>query len=125
MSTPKRILVVEDDADLRSMFRTALSLEGFEVDIARNGFEALQWIDRDPPDLLILDLGLPDMDGLTVIADLADQSHTRLPVIVVTARTQPLDADVRCVLRKPVTTDRLISVVKDCLGAGARIARPD
>jgi CheY-like chemotaxis protein len=53
------ILVVEDDAPLRSVYRTALRMAGFFVNEAANGLEALRALDADPPDLVVLDLGLP------------------------------------------------------------------
>jgi CheY-like chemotaxis protein len=115
-----RILIVEDDVELRMMLRAALSLQGFDVEWARNGYEALQRIDRHPPDLMLLDLGLPDVDGLTVLEDLAARPDTgRIPVVVVTGSTDPLKhIDVRCILRKPVSPDRVIDVVKGCLAVG-------
>jgi CheY-like chemotaxis protein len=112
-----RILIVEDDVELRMMLRAALSLQGFDVELARNGYEALQRIDRDPPHLLLLDLGLPDVDGLTVLEDIAARPDTRrIPVVVITGSTDPLRSiDVRCILRKPVSPDKVVDVVKDCL----------
>jgi CheY-like chemotaxis protein len=117
----RTILVVEDDADLRQMFRTALAFAGFRVLEAGDGFRALQLLDADPPDLVVLDLGLPVVSGLIVREELAAQVHTRnIPIVVVTASKGPHEGlDVACVLYKPVTTEQLIETVRRCLATGA------
>jgi two-component system KDP operon response regulator KdpE len=61
------VLLVEDDGELRRMFRTALSFAGYRVVEAGDGLVALQVLDATSPDLIVLDLGLPDIDGLEVI----------------------------------------------------------
>ena len=116
------ILIVEDDRDLRKMFRTALVLEGFEVLEAENGFNALWLLDRVlPPDLILLDLMMPVLDGRTVRNELAAQAHLRdIPIVVVTAEPGPhLDLDAACVLRKPVDPENLIRTIRLCLKSGA------
>jgi DNA-binding response OmpR family regulator len=117
----RTILVVEDDADLRQMFRTALAFAGFRVLEAGDGFRALQLLDADPPDLVVLDLGLPVVSGLIGREELAAQVHTRnIPIVVVTASKGPHEGlDVACVLYKPVTTAQLIETVRRCLATGA------
>ena len=112
-----RLLIVEDDVAFRMLLRTALSIEGFDVEVARNGYEALQRIDRNPPQVVLLDLGLPDVDGITVLADLAARPDTRrIPVVVVTGRSDPLDdLDARSILRKPVSPEAVVSVARACL----------
>jgi DNA-binding response OmpR family regulator len=118
---PQRILVVEDDADLRRMFRTALTLAGFAVHDVAVGIEALRYIDLEPPDLIVLDLMLPDMSGLVIRQEIAAHAHTRrIPIVVVTGTSVDLSSlDVACVLRKPVTPDELVRVVLSCLMTGA------
>ena len=115
------ILVVEDDEDLRGLFRIALSMEGYNVVEAGDGMEALRWIDHSPPDLVILDLLLPRVSGLVVQQEIAAQAVTRqIPIVVITGSTMPLDGlDVACVLRKPISPDRLIDTVRSCLAGGA------
>jgi DNA-binding response OmpR family regulator len=114
------ILIVEDDADLRRMFRTALTLAGYRVMEASNGLEALRVLDADPLRAVVLDLGLPIMSGQAVRQEIAAHAHTRdIPVIVVTG--QPGDhqeLDVACVLRKPISPERLLKTVKTCIAAG-------
>jgi CheY-like chemotaxis protein len=111
------VLVVEDDDALRHMYRTALGFAGFEVHEARDGLNALQRIDSDPPDAIVLDLGLPGVDGLVVQQDIAARASTRhIPIIVVTGSGQNLEwLDVQCVLRKPVSLDALVETVQKCV----------
>jgi two-component system KDP operon response regulator KdpE len=79
------ILVIDDDRQIRRMLRTAFELEGFAVRDAANATEGIQAATVKPPDLVILDLRLPDMDGGNVLQQL--RSWTRLPVIVLSVRS--------------------------------------
>jgi two-component system, OmpR family, KDP operon response regulator KdpE len=79
------ILVIDDDRQIRRMLRTAFELEGFAVREAANATEGIQAATVKPPDLVILDLRLPDMDGGNVLQQL--RSWTRLPVIVLSVRS--------------------------------------
>ncbi|MEX1128720.1 MAG: response regulator [Vicinamibacterales bacterium] len=113
---------MEDDEDLRHLFRTALALAGYDVVEARDGLEALRWIDQSPPDLVILDLLLPRISGLVVQQEIAAQVVTRqIPIVVVTGSTLSADGlDVACFLRKPISPDQLIEAVRSCLSSGAK-----
>ena len=115
-----RVLIVEDDVDLRRMFRQALTFVGFDVHQAGDGLEALELLDREVFDAVILDLGLPGLDGHVVSQELSAQAHTRqIPVIVVTGQPGPHEElAVACVLRKPVSTERLIHTVRSCIASG-------
>lgn len=117
----KRILIVEDDNDLRGMFDKTLSIAGFDVLQARSGYEALRTLDSSPPDLVLLDLKLPGIDGFTVHQEIAANAFTRdIPIVIVTASSEDLShMDVACVLRKPVHPDKLVSTVRSCLLKGA------
>ena len=122
----KRILVVEDDADLRRLFRTALSLAGFHVDEAADGVDALRIIENRAPDLVVLDLMLRSLDGMSVQQELAARAVTcDIPIVVVTGSNLDVaGVNVSCVLRKPVMPDQLVETVRHCLvrgvsGAGA------
>lgn len=120
----QRILIVEDDVDLRRMFRLALSLAGYDVEEAGDGLEALQLIENRPPDLVVLDLKLRALDGVSVQQELAARAFTsRIPIVIVTGSDLDTDAlDVACVLRKPVRPDDLVRTVKQCLRAGSPAA---
>lgn len=121
MPVRQTVLVVEDDDDLRRLYRHALSMGGFEVQEARGGFEALRRLASIPPDIVVLDLMMPGVDGFTVRQELAAQAHTRtIPLVVVTGSAENLDhLEVTCLLRKPVAPDELVKVVRKCLAAGA------
>ncbi len=82
--TMGRILVVDDEPQIRRFLRPALSAAGYDVVEAENGAEAIKAVATSAPDLVILDLGLPDMDGKEVIANL--RGWSRLPIIILSAR---------------------------------------
>jgi type II secretory ATPase GspE/PulE/Tfp pilus assembly ATPase PilB-like protein/ActR/RegA family two-component response regulator len=81
------VLLVEDEDQLRRVMRDLLEREGYEVAEARDGVQALDQVDRLAPDLIMLDLNLPGMDGYAVLAQLRSrQATSRIPVIVLTAK---------------------------------------
>ena len=103
------------------MFRTALSLSGFEVLEAPDGIDALYLIEHDRPDLVVLDLTLQRLDGISVQQELAAQAVTRhIPIVIVTGSNADVRADnVVCLLRKPVWPDVLVETIRACLASGA------
>lgn len=116
----KTVLVVEDDVDLRSIFATNLALGGFIIREAANGIEALRLIDSAPPDLIVLDLGLPHVTGQDVLSEIRALQHTReIPVLVVTGRDVAVsEISPDCMLLKPVHPAELVRQVKRCLESG-------
>ena len=84
-----RVLLVDDDPSLRSTLAIGLRAEGHDVLVVGDGRSALDAAREDEPDLMVLDLGLPDLPGTTVLQRL--RSWSRLPVIVLSARTDSLD----------------------------------
>lgn len=81
-----RLLIIDDDAGVQKMLRILLEYEHFEVVVASNGQAALDCLNQAPPDLILLDLMMPHMDGLSFIAELERrQLRPGLPVIVLTA----------------------------------------
>ena len=121
MPPRRRILIVEDDEDLRHLFRIALTLEGFDVEEAGDGLEALRRLDHAPPDLVVLDLMLPFVGGAVVLQEIASQVFTRdIPVVIITGSTADLsDLKASCVLRKPFAPGELVQTVRECLLKGA------
>jgi CheY-like chemotaxis protein len=113
--------VVEDDVELRRIWQLALTLEGFDVEVAGDGQEALYRLEERRPDLVVLDIGLPVLSGIVVRQEIAARALTRdIPVVVVTGSITDLTSlDVDCVIRKPVTPEALIRVVRHCLHIGA------
>jgi two-component system, OmpR family, response regulator MprA len=121
-----RLLVVEDDTGLRDVLRRALSLAGYEVRLSGDGASALAEVARGVPDAVVLDVGLPDIDGLEVCRMLRREGN-RVPVLMLTARDavsdriDGLDAGADDYLVKPFDIDEL----KARLRALMRRARGD
>jgi CheY-like chemotaxis protein len=120
----RQILVVEDDVQLRRLMTLALTFAGFAVREVGDGIEALRTIDADPPALIVLDIALPGVDGLSVHAELLTDPRTRhIPVVVVTGTSRDLGAlETACVLRKPVHPDDVVRAVERCLQSGSPAA---
>ena len=78
-----RILVVDDDETIRRTLRINLQARGYEVEVVASGRDALSTLEASPPDLVVLDLGLPDVDGIEVLRRLRRTS--RVPVVVLSA----------------------------------------
>jgi DNA-binding response OmpR family regulator len=85
----QNILVIDDEATIREVIRRYLEREGFNVREAGDGYAALETLDADPPDLLVLDLMLPGLDGMTVARRVRERSQ--IPIIMLTAKGEPHD----------------------------------
>jgi two-component system alkaline phosphatase synthesis response regulator PhoP len=89
---PKKILVVDDEVDLVETVRFPLEMEGFDVLISYNGEDALNQARKEKPDLIILDLMLPKLDGYKVCRLLKfDERYKHIPILMLTAKTQEKD----------------------------------
>src|SRR5215831_9889896 len=86
----KRVLIVEDDTSVARVIRDNLRFEGFDVQEAIDGREAVVQVERFRPDLVLLDLMLPGLDGFEVCRRL-NESPDRTPIIIITARNQQAD----------------------------------
>ena len=90
--TTKHILCIEDEPEMIDLIRLILGRRGFEVIGAAGGKEGLEKVRQEPPDLILLDLMMPDMDGWEVYQQIkADEKTKDIPVIVVTAKAQSID----------------------------------
>jgi len=88
----QRVLIVDDDPDIQRLVSYNLSQAGFEVNLAASGRTALESIQKQPPDLIILDLMLPDVDGMEVCRTLRQRETSRsIPIIMLTARGEEID----------------------------------
>ena len=116
----ERILVVEDEARIASLISRGLRLEGYQVEVAPNGETALDKAFGDPPDLIILDVMLPDIDGLEVCRQLRVAGADE-PVLMLTAkdaipdRVAGLDAGADDYLVKPFALDELLARIRALL----------
>jgi DNA-binding response OmpR family regulator len=122
LPTPQTILIVEDHADLRAAFATILQVSGYRVIQADDGLTALRLLDFTKPDLIILDLFLPTVNGFVMQQEIAARAELRdIPIVVVTAASsREIGAiDVACILQKPVDPEDLLAAVRRCLTTGA------
>ena len=124
----KHILVVDDDALLRRSLSLQLEQAGYRASTAASAEDALALIKRDQPDLILLDVGLPGMDGLDALRHI--QQEADIPVIFVTARRRELDTILGLELgadgyiTKPFNPDVLLAHIKSVLRRSARQSQP-
>ena len=127
MSAGANILVVDDDKSIRLVVSRLLLSEGHTVRTANNGLEALTSIDIDPPDLAIVDIGLPELNGLDLVKGLRNHPETHdLPVIFLTASdnlrdfTTSTKLKARYFITKPFSNDNLVEKVTIALKGKGR-----
>lgn len=112
----KTILVVDDEETIREVVRRYLEREGFRVEEAADGYAALDAIGEQPPDMIVLDLMLPGVDGLTITRHI--QQGQRIPIIMLTAKGEPsdrirgLDLGADDYVAKPFSPQELVSRVR-------------
>lgn len=123
------ILVIEDEKSICDFISRTLEINDYKVDTALNGKEGLQAITSAPPDMVLLDLGLPDMDGIEVIRKTREWSS--MPIIVISARTQErekveaLDAGADDYITKPFGTSELLARIRTALRHSNKITTSD
>jgi CheY-like chemotaxis protein len=115
VSAPYRVLIADDDFVVRGSLAAVLESEGYVVDEARNGIEAVTRSIQHPPDLVLLDLNMPHWDGWTTFSQL-DRVKPLLPVIVITARPNQYEKAVRlgvdAFMEKPLNIVVLVRTIK-------------
>jgi DNA-binding response OmpR family regulator len=122
--TTKHILCIEDEPEMIDLIRLILGRRGFDVIGAAGGKEGLEKVRKEPPDLILLDLMMPDMDGWEVYQQIkADEKTKDIPVIVVTAKAQSIDkvlglhiAKVDDYIAKPFSPQDLLNSVDKVFG---------
>ena len=130
-ATDKKILVVDDEPDVRNFLAACIEDAGFQVDTASDGAEALEKVQADPPDLMTLDMVMPRVSGISLMRQLrAMERFAHLPVIVITAHAHDEmgSEDIkdfnafasgmkpRYTMEKPVTPKKLVGAISDILG---------
>ena len=124
----ERILIVEDEINIATPVKTYLEKAGFDVDHALTGADALRLMEATPPNLIVLDLNLPDIDGLEVCRRI--RATSQVPIIMVTARDDDIDKIVGLevgaddYLTKPFNVRELVARVKAILRRAPTAAQP-
>lgn len=114
MPSKAKVLIVEDNSDVRRLYAIGLNQRGFEVKLAANGAEAVERIRAEKPDILLLDWLMPLMDGDEVLRRIGVQNGNRMPVIVISGQPEPDQRDprIRSWLMKPVSIDELVAEIE-------------
>src|SRR5271170_4306069 len=119
---PASILITDDESAIRLMLRTALESDGFEVTEASNGREALEAIKTSIPDLMVLDLNMPVLDGMAVLEQMKTLAATAKPRVIILTAYGSIPAAVKATrlgavdfLEKPVTPADLRQAVRSVL----------
>ena len=117
----QKILIVDDEENARIGLKKLLSQEGYQVDAVSNGFEALEFLDRESTHLVITDINMPEMNGLVFLREL-NRAHPTVNVIMVTAYggvesyLEAMNLGAFEYLNKPVKLDELRAVVQRIFG---------
>ncbi|MGA0015406.1 MAG: response regulator, partial [Burkholderiaceae bacterium] len=124
------ILVVDDELGIRDLLFEILDDEGHQVELAENAAQARAARQRQAPDLVLLDIWMPDTDGVTLLKEWAGQGLLTMPVVMMSGHAT-IDTAVEATrigavafLEKPITLQKLLLAVKDALTKGLRRAAP-
>jgi DNA-binding response OmpR family regulator len=128
MTSTKKILLVDDEEEILRGANLWLSAAGYETSTARNGMEAVATATEDQPDVIVMDVRMPHKDGLTALAELQQQPHTRhIPIVMLSAclidKEKALDAGARFFLTKPYEGRKLVEAVNAMTGRAEHSAR--
>jgi DNA-binding response OmpR family regulator len=125
---PARILVVDDDESDRQLLEVLLAAEGFIIVTAASGAEGLAVIARDPPDLILLDVMMPDVDGFAVCRRIKEDARLKeVPVIFLTAKgggealAEGFESGALMYINKPFTANKLLTIVHTMLESGTNL----
>ena len=121
--TRRSVLLVEDFSDTRNMIKRALERSDFRVIEAANGFEAVEVVRKSCPDLILMDLNMPQMDGLTAVRQIREigEACEEVPIIAITAhdvygiREAALEAGCTAYITKPIELNELERVIRQAL----------
>jgi DNA-binding response OmpR family regulator len=124
-----KILAVEDDIHIAKLLRMELTHEGYEIEVLSNGNDALKYLEKELPDLLILDVMLPGIDGFSVLEEIREYISTDLPVIMLTAkgevkdRIRGLRSGADDYLPKPFVIEELLARIEAVLRRKGKMER--
>ena len=127
--SPIRVLLVDDEPALTNLVKMALHYEGWDVDIAHNGRDAIAKLDKVSPDILVLDIMLPDVDGLRIL-ERVRESDTYTPTLFLTARDSVMDrvtgltAGADDYMTKPFSLEELVARLRGLLRRATQLTPP-
>ncbi|PKO11122.1 MAG: two-component system response regulator [Chloroflexi bacterium HGW-Chloroflexi-2] len=120
---PKKIVYIEDDLEMTYLIKMILERKGYEIISTNDGMEGFEIIEREKPDLVLLDLMMPNIDGWDIYHQLKSNENTnQIPVIVISAKAQPIDkvlgiqiAKVNNYISKPFKPQELLESIESIL----------
>lgn len=120
---PKKIVYIEDDIEMTYLIKMILERRGYEIISTNNGLDGFDLVTKENPDLILLDLMMPEIDGWDVYHQLKSNNQTeKIPVVVISAKAQPIDkvlglqvAKVTNYISKPFKPQELIEVIENIL----------
>ena len=120
---PKKIVYIEDDLEMTYLIKMILERRGYEIISTNNGLEGFDLVTSENPDIILLDLMMPDIDGWDIYRQLKSSDQTeKIPVVVISAKAQPIDkvlglqvAKVNNYIAKPFKPQELIEVIENIL----------
>jgi DNA-binding response OmpR family regulator len=120
---PKKIVYIEDDLEMTYLIKMILERKGYEIISTNDGMEGFEVIEREKPDLVLLDLMMPNIDGWDIYHQLKSNENTnQIPVIVISAKAQPIDkvlgiqiAKVNNYISKPFKPQELLESIESIL----------
>ena len=122
MSSLQKIVIVDDSGPIKKLGDRMLTAAGYEVCVADNGFDGLTVIMEEKPDLVLMDVEMPEMDGLTATAILKESEQcSKIPIVLLTSKDSPFDkargemVEAEGYLTKPFSKEGLIDAVKGYL----------
>ncbi len=118
----ERILIIEDDPSVRTLLEKSLSARGYDVSLVKDGLEGLTRLEQERPDLILVDIMMPRLDGMTFVkAVKGDKDRKSIPIIFLTAKNDPksmidgINVGAKYYVTKPFQLDELLDKVKKCL----------
>jgi len=132
MENKKKILIVDDEMDIIELLKLRLQINGFSSAFALNGEVALEEIEKEKPDLILLDIKMPKLNGYKVTKVLKSREATRhIPILIITAYSkytsdvaeQCQNLGVQGVFYKPFDSEQLIEKIRSCLGMEKSVKR--
>lgn len=128
----KRVLVVDDDADIAKMLKVRIEAEGYELMNVLDGKEMFEILKIKKPDLILLDIMLPSMDGYSALREMRkNEEYADIPVIILSAKEKRKIEDlftlekIEFFIEKPFDTNELMKKIKEVMVSGGRTRRKD